>query len=61
MTQSWQSANARGRRWRRAGILLAGIVLPQVIVYRPWLGGVRFLLPLDLLAERGHYRPHVER
>lgn len=60
MVQSRQSADSHGRRWRRAGILLAGIVLLQVIVYGPSLIGAKLLMPLDLLAERDYYLPHIE-
>lgn len=45
---------------RRAGrvlLLLAGLLLPQVLVYWPSLIGERVLLPLDVLAEEGVYLP----
>ncbi len=43
-------------RW---GIVLAGIVLGQVILYGPSLLGYKVLLPLDLLAEPDVYLPQT--
>ena len=45
------------RRGLRAGILIAGLVLCQAVLYGESLLGQKILLPLDVLAERGYYLP----
>ena len=45
------------RRGLQAGILIAGLVLCQAVLYGESLLGQKILLPLDVLAERGHYLP----
>src|SRR5437868_6107566 len=47
----------RRRRWVRAALLLTGILLPQALLYGPSLIGRKLLLPLDILAQPGHYLP----
>ena len=39
------------------GLLLLGLVIPQIILYGPSLTGSKILLPLDILATEGHYLP----
>ncbi len=46
-----------GNKFLRLGIVVAGIVLGQVILYGPSLIGKKILLPLDLLAQQGVYMP----
>jgi hypothetical protein len=45
------------RRLAKLGIVLAGIVLGQTILYGPSLAGRKVLLPLDLLTQPGAYSP----
>jgi hypothetical protein len=45
--------------WIRAGGVIAGIVLTQVILYGPALSGSKILLPLDLLALPWTYLPDI--
>ena len=51
------AADAPRARWRRAAIVLTGILLPQVLLYGPSLIGRTVLLPLDILAQPNHYLP----
>ena len=44
-------------RFRQAGILLAGVVLGQYLLYGASLSGRKILLPLDLLAQPQVYLP----
>ena len=41
----------------RAGILIAGLVLCQAVLYGESLLGQKILLPLDLLAQSNYYLP----
>jgi hypothetical protein len=50
------SPGARGRAIR-VGILVAGVVLGQAVLFGPSLVGQKILLPLDILAEPGFYLP----
>lgn len=45
------------RRAVRAAIVLAGLVLPQVLLYGPSLVGQKVLLPLDILTRPNVYLP----
>ena len=42
---------------RVAALLLAGILLPQIVLYYPSLTGRKLLLPLEILAVPGNYLP----
>jgi hypothetical protein len=42
-------------------ILLAGLIIPQVVLYGPSLVGNKILLPLDLLALKGAYLPETKQ
>jgi hypothetical protein len=48
-------------RFSGAVILLAGLIVPQAVLYGPSLIGRKILLPLDLLALRGAYLPKTEQ
>jgi len=45
-------------RWRRLTVVLAGLVLPQLVMYAPSLVGRAVLLPLDVVAEA--LPPHAD-
>jgi len=51
------AASMGPRRGARAGILIAGLVLCQAVLYGESLLGQKILLPLDLLALPGVYLP----
>jgi hypothetical protein len=51
------AASMGPRRGARAGILIAGLVLCQAVLYGESLLGQKVLLPLDLLALPGFYLP----
>ncbi len=46
-------------RLARLGILLAGIVIGQLVIYGPSLAGRKILLPLDILAHPNVYLPQT--
>ena len=50
---------ARRARAVQAVALLAGLIVPQVILYGPSLSGSKLLLPLDLLAMPNYYLPRT--
>jgi hypothetical protein len=59
-TSSAQSLNPQNfhcRKLIRAAILLAGLLLPQAILFGPSLIGRRILMPLDFLQLTGVYLP----
>jgi len=51
---------APSSRWLRGLILLAGLMIPQWIMYGASLSGNKVLLPLDLLARPNQYLPPTE-
>jgi hypothetical protein len=42
---------------RRLGIVIAGIVITQLILYAPSLAGLRYMMPLRILSESPVYTP----
>jgi hypothetical protein len=54
------AVEALSSRWRRAALVLLGLVLPQILLYGPSLTGSKVLLPLDILATKGVYLPAPE-
>lgn len=58
--ESGAAMEAVGARWRRAALVLLGLVLPQILLYGPSLTGSKVLLPLDILATQGVYLPVPE-
>lgn len=48
------------RRWLRIAVLLAGILIPQIVLIGPSLVGAKLLLPLDILADRTTYLPRAD-
>lgn len=54
------TTGAFNARWRRAALVLLGLVLPQILLFGPSLTGSKILLPLDILATKGVYLPPPE-
>jgi hypothetical protein len=57
MTAIDRSDVVPAKRWLRVLIVVAGLVLPQVVLYAPSLSGARLLLPLDILRLGTYYVP----
>ncbi len=52
-------ASAKKLAWARAGIVAAGIIFGQAVLYGPSLLGKTVLLPVDLLAQPRWYLPRT--
>jgi hypothetical protein len=57
MIEPGDTTGGRRPRLRRAGLLLAGLLLEHAILFGTSLAGATVLLPLDVLARPGFYLP----
>ena len=57
MASSEEHGRGSSRRWLRLLVLVAGLVLPQGVLYGPSLIGAKVLLPLEVLRLPGLYQP----